>query len=63
MKQKYIGKRVLITADGIYYGKSGTIINVVPTEWYSQTLIAHITVDRNVAIVLPLNQLIIMKED
>lgn len=60
--QKHLGKRVLLTCDGIYFGKTGTLINVVPTEWYSQTKIAHVTIDNSVAIVIPANQLIILKE-
>lgn len=58
--KKHIGKKVLITDEGIYFGKTATLINVVPTEWFSGTRVAHLSIEGSIAIALPVTKIAIM---
>lgn len=61
--EKYYGKKVLLNCDGIYFGRVATLLGVVPSEWGLGTSVAHVSIENSVAIVLPVEELIILKEE
>jgi hypothetical protein len=57
--QKFYGKKVMLTCNGLYFGKTGILERVVPTEWVSQTKNAYVLVDGH-PIVVKLTDIAIM---